>query len=98
MPIPIKNPNISTNRYKELLRIEKYYKKYQDKYYKEFKENQQLKENYEKAIEILDGAYFLPCEYFADFDEKYCEERCGEGYKSCWKHYIENCYKGENNE
>lgn len=40
--IPIKNPNISTNRYKELLKIEKYYKEYQNKYYEEVKYSNNL--------------------------------------------------------
>lgn len=56
-----------------------------------------LKDKYEKTINLLvDDTDILPCENFDDFDEKYCEEKCGEGYKKCWKHYIENCYKGEN--
>lgn len=44
--IPIKNPNISTNRYKELLRIEKYYHKLQ-------KEDSELIEEYKDRIDKL---------------------------------------------
>lgn len=44
--IPIKNPNISTNRYKELLQIEKYYHKLQ-------KEDNNLIEEYKDRIAKL---------------------------------------------
>ena len=44
--ILIKNPNISTNRYKELLRIEKYYHKLQ-------KEDSKLIEEYKDRIDKL---------------------------------------------
>lgn len=44
--IPIKNPNISTNRYKELLQIEKYYHKLQ-------KEDSELIEEYNDRIDKL---------------------------------------------
>ena len=42
--IPIKNPNISTNRYKELLKTEKYYKEYRDKYFNNNREINTLKD------------------------------------------------------
>ena len=62
--IPIKKPNISTNRYKELLRIEKYCDKLQKEYfnYIETSRNQveelcneigELEEKIDKAIERL---------------------------------------------
>lgn len=54
--IPIKNPNISTNRYKELLQIEKYYKKYKKDYQNEIEENMKLKE---KNYELEDKIYIL---------------------------------------
>lgn len=54
--IPIKNPNISTNRYKELLQIEKYYKKYKKDYQNEIEENIKLKE---KNYELEDKIYIL---------------------------------------
>ena len=54
--IPIKNPNISTNRYKELLQIEKYYKKYKKDYQNEIKENIKLKEKNDK---LEDKIYIL---------------------------------------
>ena len=44
--ILIKNPNISTNRYKELLQIEKYYHKLQ-------KEDSKLIEEYKDRIDRL---------------------------------------------
>lgn len=54
--IPIKNPNISTNRYKELLQIEKYYKKYKKYYQSEIEGNIKLKE---KNYELEDKIYIL---------------------------------------
>lgn len=54
--IPIKNPNISTNRYKELLQTEKYYKKYKKYYQNEIEENIKLKE---KKYELEDKIYIL---------------------------------------
>lgn len=54
--IPIKNPNISTNRYKELLQIEKYYKKYKKDYQNEIEENIKLKDN---NYELEDKIYIL---------------------------------------
>lgn len=63
--IPIKNPNISTNRYKELLWFEKKYKEYQIKYFETFKELQksdnkisELEETLEEAIEYIENRFY----------------------------------------
>lgn len=54
--IPIKNPNISTNRYNKLLQTEKYYKECCVKYRNEINENLKLKE--ENDI-LQDNIYIL---------------------------------------
>lgn len=52
-----------------------------------------LKDNYEKAINLLVNNDLLPCEQYDDFDEKYCSEHCTNADSKCWKHYIEKCYE-----
>lgn len=55
-----------------------------------------LENNYKKAIHILTRFNEPPCELIDEsLDNKYCEEKCGNGYKKCWEHYIEKCYSLE---
>lgn len=82
--IPIKNPNISTNRYKELLQIEKYYHKlqkedsklieeYKDKIDKLYDEIGILEERIDNAIEYVNNNSLYEQDYDYDYEENLVE-------------------------
>lgn len=64
MAIPVKNPNISTNRYKELLWFEKEYKNSQELCNKCFEENKGLKD----MVIIMENYFELICNLGYDYD------------------------------
>lgn len=61
-------------------------------------QNKQLKNKYNKALEILSD-YNMPCEYAKPIiPDEYCEENCevsDEIYKKCWNKHIELTLKGD---
>ncbi len=70
--IPIKNPNISTNRYKELLRTEKYYKEYRDKYFNSNNEISTLKDRICFLEDIIEEVreYIMTNGIHSDYGDK----------------------------
>lgn len=61
-------------------------------------ENQQLKKEYDKALELL-YEYNMPCEIdgFMDKNIEYCSINCSvdeEVFKNCWRRYIKQTLRG----
>lgn len=81
--------NSKEDLYDECENMEELYDKY---YVLLLEENQQLKQEYNKALELLCN-YNMPCDLdgFMDKNTDYCSVNCGvdeEVFKECWRRYI----------
>ena len=95
--IPVKNPDISTNRYKELLWFEKNYYEYQKKYFETFKELQKAND---KICELEDKIKEIN-EYIEDrfeYNEETGEYSLTATFDKCSVYDLYKILKGEENE